>query len=159
MSFELQPIEGDRWKLVFSDEPSYIRALEMAPLSIEPELGSGVWLIVAFPVWSGPARDSIRAAISCARERGGEFHLGARPFESREEIYRWWPVSERGRAGEQILEVRDDGTSRQVHISTDQSDDPAWLVLRDGHVAYHGAGPRSKEQLNCLMGTVLGWRA
>ncbi len=53
MSFKVQPIEGDKWELVFSDEPSYIHALKMAPERMEPELNSGVWLVVTFPVWSG----------------------------------------------------------------------------------------------------------
>jgi hypothetical protein len=31
MSFKLQPIEGDKWELVFSDELTYIHPLKMAP--------------------------------------------------------------------------------------------------------------------------------
>jgi hypothetical protein len=155
MSFKVQPIEGDKWELVFSDEPSYIHALKMAPERMEPELNSGVWLVVTFPVWSAPVRHSVLAAVACAKDHGGDFQLGVRPFDSHEEVYKWWPVSEAPPAGEVLLAVRDEGTRREIHISTDPSSIPAWLVIRDGHVVHQGVGPRSKEQLGQLMQTIL----
>lgn len=151
MSFKVQPIEGDRWELVFSDEPSYIHALKMAPEEMEPELHSDVWLIVVFPVWSAPVRDSVRSAIALVKDHDGKFQLGVRPFDSLDEIYKWWPVTEAPSAGKVLLAVNEDGPRREIHISTDPSSSPLWLVLRDGQVIHHGAGPRSKEQLNELM--------
>jgi len=155
MSFEVQPIEGDKWKLVFSDEPSYIHALEMAPESREPELNTGVWLVVTFPVWSGPVRHSVRAAIACAKDHGGKFQLGVRPFDSHDEIYKWWPGGEAPAAGKVLLTVRGEPQRQEIHISTDPSSSPMWLVLRDGQVVHQGAGPRSKEQLSELMQAAL----
>ncbi len=151
MSFEIQPIESDKWKLVFFDEPNYVRALKMAPEAIEPELDSGVWLVVVFPVWSGPVRDSVRAAIACAKYHGGKFQLGVRPFDSHDEIYKWWPDAKAPSAGEVLLAVQEEGSRREIHISTGLSSSPVWLVLRDGQVIHQGAGPRSKEQLSELM--------
>lgn len=155
MSFEIQPIEGDAWKLVFFDEPSYVHALKMAPEAMEPELSSGAWLVVVFPVWSGPVRDSVRAAISCAKDYGGKFQLGVRPFDSHDEIYKWWPVSEAPTAGKVLLAVQGDGPRRAIQISTDPSSSPMWLVLEDGQIVHQGAGPRSKEQLSELMQSAL----
>jgi hypothetical protein len=155
MSFKIQPIEGDKWELVFSDEPSYIHALKMAPEAMEPELNSGVWLVVAFPVWSAPVRHSVLAAVACAKDHGGKFQLGVRPFDSHDEIYKWWPDGEAPAAGKVSLAVRDEPPRREIHISTDPSSSPIWLVLRDGQVVHQGAGPRSKENLSELMQSVL----
>lgn len=155
MSFKVQTIEGDKWELVFSDEPGYVHALKMAPEAMEPEVKSGVWLVVAFPVWSAPVRHSVLAAVACAKDHDGEFQLGVRPFDSHEEIYKWWPVREKPSAGEVLLAVRDEGPRREIHISTDPSSSPMWLVLRDGQVIYQGAGSRSKEQLSELMQAAL----
>lgn len=153
MSFEVQPIEGDKWKLVLCDEPSYIHALEMAPEAMEPELNTGVWLVVAFPVWSGPVRDSVRAAITCAKDHGGQFQLGIRPFDSHDEIIKWWPLREAPTAGRVLLAVRNEPPKLEVHMSADPSNIPMWLVLRDGQVIHQEAGPRSKEQLSDLLST------
>lgn len=155
MSFKVQPIEGDKWELVFSDEPSYIHALKMAPETMEPELHSGIWLVVVFPVWSVPVRDSVRAAIALVKDHGGKFQLGVRPLDSHDEIYKWWPVTKAPAAGKVLLAVKEEGPQREIHISTDPSSNPLWLVLRDGQVIYQGTGPRSKEQLNELMQEVL----
>jgi len=151
MGFDIQAIEGDKWEVVLSDEPSYIHALKMAPEALEPELGSGLWLVVAFPVWSGPVRDSVRAAIAYAKQYGGKFHLGVRPFDYHEEMSAWWPASEVPAGGGMSLTVQDDPHRREVHITTDTSTDPAWLVLKDGQVVYRGTGARSAEQLGEMM--------
>lgn len=151
MGFQVQVTEGDKWEVVLLDEPSYIHALKMAPETMEPELGTGTWLVVAFPVWSGPVRHSVLAAVTCAKQYGGKFHLGVRPFESHEEMSRWWPVDEVPVEGEMSLAVQDDPHRREVHITTDTSTDPAWLVLKDGQVVHQGAGPRSAEQLGEMM--------
>jgi hypothetical protein len=155
MSFKVQPIEGDKWELVFFDEPSYVHALKMAPDALEPELKMGVWLVVTFHVWSAPVRHSVLAAIACAKDHGGKFQLGVRPLDAHEEIYKWWPIGETTCAGEVLVAARDEGPRREIHISTDPSSNPIWLVLRDGRVIHQGAGPRSKEQLSQLMPAAL----
>ncbi len=155
MSFELQHIAGDNWELVLSDEPGYVHALKMAAESMEPELKTGVWLVVTFPVWSVPARHSVLAAIGCAKDYGGKFQLGIRAFDSHEELYKWWPVTEAPSAAKVLLVVHDESSRREINISTDPASSPIWLVLRDGQVVDQGAGPRNKQQLSELMQATL----
>src|SRR5438128_1820893 len=107
MVWELRPTVSEKLELVLSDEPSYIHALEMAPESREPELEHGAWLVVAFPIWSGPVRHSVHAAVACAKDHQGKFQLGIRPYNSHEEIYKWWPVNEAPIEGRVLLTVRD----------------------------------------------------
>jgi hypothetical protein len=150
VSFTLRVV-NDLWELEFSEEPSFVHALNMAPEVIEPELNSGLWLLVVFPVWSGAVRDSVSAAIAVAKDYDGKFQLGVRPFDSYDEIYKWWPSSEAPSTAQVLLAVKEEGPRRELHISTDPSSSPLWLVLRDGQVIRHGAGPRSKEQLSEVM--------
>ncbi len=155
MGFKVQAIEGDNWEVVLLDEPSYIHALKMAPEVMEPELGSGTWLVVTFPVWSGPARHSVQAAVACAKQYAGRFNLGIRPFDSHDEISRWWPTTDLPAESKTSVTEVNDGQRREVHIATDTSTDPAWLVLKDGQVVYRGTGARSAEQLTEMMQSVL----
>ncbi len=155
MSYEVWPLEDDKWELVFFDEPAYIHALQMAPTTMESELNTGVWLVVAFPVWSTPARYAVQAAFDRARDNAGKFELGVRPFESHTEIDAWWPSREVQPAAGYLLTVKDHGPGREARITADHSRIPTWLVLRDGEVMYQGVGPRSRDELNELMQNVL----
>jgi hypothetical protein len=121
MSWELKYIEGKKWDLVFSDEPTYVHALKTAPDSMEPELEAGTWLVVAFPVWSGPVRDSVRAAIDSAKHLSGRIQLGVRPYYFDNEILKWWPATETPAAAETMVEVRDMPERRELYLSTDHS--------------------------------------
>jgi len=155
MSFDVHIIEGNIWELVFSDEPAYIHALKMAPKTLEPELKSGIWLVVAFPVWSGPVRDSIQAAIACTKQYGGKFHLGVRPFDYYEEMNTWWPCSDIPMGGEISVTEKNDGQQLEVHIGIDANTAPVWLVLKDSQVVHQGAGPRTPEQLSKMMHSIV----
>ena len=147
MSFQLQVIEGDKYRVVFQDEPPYIHSLKMAPETIEPELASDNWLIVAFPVWSTPARHSVIAAIACAKQYEGKFHLGVRPYESNHEMSSWWPGNEVSSNNETLVTAVVDSGQNIVNITTDPMANPLWLVLTNGRVVYQGTGPRVSEQL------------
>src|SRR5260370_19479521 len=138
MSFKLLPLTADRWKLEFTYEPDYIHALMMAPESREGELDSGTWLVVAFPIWSSPVRHSVRSAIACAKEFGGRFQLGVRPFNYPEEFANWWPCAESPPPADQLIDVREGPTGREVRITSDPTANPIWLVLQDGQVTYQG---------------------
>lgn len=155
MDFEIQPTEGNAWKLVLFGAPGNVHALTCAPEAMEPELSSGTWLVVVFPVWSGPVRRSVRAACSYAEGIDGKLQLGVRPFENYEEIVKWWPTSESPPRGAMLCHVNDASPLREVHIATDSSSYPMWLVLRDGAVLYEGAGPRTKEQIAQLVQAAL----
>jgi hypothetical protein len=151
VSFQLVSTTEDKSELIFTDEPTYIHGLKMAPESREAELESGTWLVVVFPVWSGPARHSVIAAVASAKQFDGKFQLGVRPFEDHEEIHKWWPGGEAPAPAKQLIEVRENSSGREVHITSDHAAIPIWLVLRDGQVMYQGVGPRSREQLRDLM--------
>jgi hypothetical protein len=155
MGYKLEPQGGDAWKIVFFEEPSYIHSLTMAPEAIEPELLVGVWLVVVFPIWSGPVRASVTAAMSCAKDYEGKFQLGVRPFEAHEELLRWWPTGSPPGPDKMVVAVKDEKGQRELHLSMDLSYSPKWLVLRDGRIVYEGGGLRSQEQLSELMKTML----
>jgi hypothetical protein len=148
MSFKIQPIENDKWELVFFSEPSYITALPMDPESIEPELMCGIWLIVVFPVWSRPVIDSVNEAISCVKFYDGCINLGVRPFDGHEWIYKWWPSQKKPLSVDVLQTISRTSTHLAIHLSSDSSSIPLWLAMVDGHVRYQGAGPRSKKQLS-----------
>jgi hypothetical protein len=151
MSFSYRKSEDGRWTVILTDEPDFVHALNAAPESIEPELIRGFWLIVAFPVWSGPARASVRAAITCAKEQAGKFRLGLRPYEFENEFENWWPGSPMPQAASTQIEILGDEQFREVRISTDHKMIPRWVVLRDGQVVHSGAGPMSSEEVSQLM--------
>jgi hypothetical protein len=155
MGFKLQAIKNDNWEVVLFDEPSYIHGLKMAPGVMEPQLGSGIWLVVTFPVWSGSARYSIHAAIACTKQYAGRFNLGIRPFDSHDEINKWWPTTELPAESKIFVTEVNDGQRREVHITTDNSTNPVWLILKNNRVVYQGSGVRSVEQLEEIMQSVL----
>jgi hypothetical protein len=155
MSFELRATGNGKLELVLHDEPGYVCALEMAPNVIEPELKSGLWFVVAFPIWSAPVRQCVRSAIDCAKHHRGKFKLGIRPYDYHAEILKWWPGSALDSSNELLVRTRDDGERREVHISTDTSKSPVWLVLRDGQVMIQACGIRSKVEVFELMRAVL----
>jgi hypothetical protein len=155
MTWSLRAPGNQKLELTISDEPDYIHALEMAPESRESQLDSGTWLIVVFPIWSSPVRESVREAIACAKDYGGRFQLGIRPYNLHEELDRWWPGNEAPSAAKLLVTVQDEAPQREIHITSDPSSNPMWLLLRDGQVIHHGTGPRSKAQLSELMHTAL----
>ena len=153
MAFQPVPVENGKFKLMFSDEPAYVHALDMAPEAREPELNVGTWLIVAFPVWSSPVRQAVREAIACVKEQGGKFQLGVRPFDSYHEFSGWWPDSGPQIGGQGTMTVLDGPARREIRLSADHTRLPLWLVLKDGQVVRQEAGPRSKAELKELMGS------
>ncbi len=150
MSFQLQVIDGDKYCVLLQDEPAFIHSLKMAPDTIESELASGSWLIVAFPVWRTPARHSVIAAIACTKQYEGKFHLGIRPYESCDEMNTWWP--ERNICSNEtfVAEMVENGQNI-VNTTTNPTANPLWLVLANGRVVYQGTGPRVIEQLHDII--------
>ena len=97
--------------VVLSDEPSYCQALAAAPPAIEPELGTGNWLILVFAAWSQHDIAAIKTAIAAAKHFEGAWNLGLRPYSNEAEHDRWWPG-----------------------LSADQQS-PIWLLLVDGKLS------------------------
>jgi hypothetical protein len=99
----------------------------MAPVEREPELNSGLWLVLVFAVWSGPDRTAVDTALSVAKEFRGEVRLGIRPFDKAEEALAWCPE----------LKLR--RTS------------PIWLILNNGKLERATFGPQTVEQLRAMI--------
>jgi hypothetical protein len=151
MSFEIQPIDGRKWVIVFSDEPGYIHGLGMAPEMIEPELRCGLWLVMAVAVWNGPAIRNVEAAVACAKDHRGAFELGVLPFEHYEEFDKWWPSAQALARDEPKIQISECASGKTVRVSAGNKHIPSWLVLRDGMILYAGYGYLSRAQLSALM--------
>lgn len=113
---------GGRYRLELHGEPSYCRALAMAPPELEAELSQGVWLVLAVAVWSGPDRAAVNVALAAAKQRAGEVQLGVRPFDDHQELETWFP----GEHGE---------------------GSPLWVILRGGQAREVKVGVRPLEDV------------
>ncbi len=92
MSYKIFRIgEPNLGRLVFTDEPSNLVALEMAPPDREPELKRCEWLVLAFAIWSGPDQAQIAIASSIAFEFPW-LSVGVRPFDEFTEFEHWLPL-------------------------------------------------------------------
>lgn len=116
-------------KITLTDESPYSHALAAAPSMREPELNTGNWLVMAFPVWSIPDNLAIRTALDVAQRFGGKLNLGLRPFDDAEELGAWCPG------------IEDGGQS------------PLWL-LRDGEVWMKRSGILAVDQPVEVIGDV-----
>jgi hypothetical protein len=145
MSWSVRPTEAGKWEMILQDEPTNIYALNTSSALTDPLIQSGVWLVVAFPVWSGPIRRSVIEACECARRNPSLMNLGVMPFGEYTEITEWWPECFVAPSPEISSSVDDCGTS--VRISMDATQDPRWTVLCNGRAVYVGFGPRTKEEL------------
>jgi hypothetical protein len=106
----------ERPSIVLEHEPAYCQPLAAAPPAREPELGQGLWLVMAFATWSMPDVDAIRTALATAKHFGGALKLGLRPFDSPDEHQAWC----RGLAS--------------------SGNSPFWVLLRDGEIRMQRAG-------------------
>lgn len=152
MSFEVRARKG-AWEVVLTDEPPFVHALAMAPSSLEPELNSGTWLVVAFPVWSHSAIVSVHAAMDCAKEYQGAFQLGIRPFDAFQEFQRWWPSGHTPNKQGSSIHYGSQATvssKGDLRITVDPRGIPRWLGLREGSVVYSALGQRSLDDLKGL---------
>lgn len=147
MSFEIRPISDGKWELIITGEPRFVHALQMAPDKMERELSLGTWLVVTFPIWSAPVRESVRVAISFAKRLAGTVQLGIRPFDLIEDELTWWPAPQAPTPTD--LSVSSEGTARDLRLSIvdDAAQYPLWLLMADGQVLYQGTGPRTEDDL------------
>lgn len=156
MIFNIRATEDTGWELILTDEPPYIQALKAMPGERESELNVGMWLVVAFAVWSGPDFESVRAAIACAKNAGGQFQLGIRPFDDYDEFSTWWPPSQAAPLATKSIASPQRASQRRLRISTDPHATPRWLVLRNGQVIAEEVGTRTVEELRELMQAATG---
>ena len=108
MHASVNAVPGGGYEVVLEDHPPNAHALPMAPLQAEPELRSGLWLLLLVAVWSAPDRNMIRIALELAKDFEGRIQVGIRPFDDHRETSVWCDaVEERYRS-------------------------PIWVLLRDG---------------------------
>lgn len=115
MTYRVTRNADQRPKVVLDGEPSYSTALEAAPPARETELNEGLWLVMAFAVWSVPDVVAIQTALDAAKHFEGKVKLGLRPFDSFEEFDTWSSETS-------------DGSS------------PVWIVLSNGEKCWEHRG-------------------
>lgn len=109
--------------ITLTDEQPYSYTLSAAPIAREPELNAGVWLVMAFAVWSIPDTLAIQTALDVAKRFNGKIHLGVRPFDQVEEFGTWCPELE------------------------NSEHSPLWVLLRDGKVCMIRTGIFTIDEL------------
>ena len=121
MSYNVtRDIEG-RPSLTLTGEPPYCHVMPA-------DTGVGVWLVMAFAVWSAPDTAAVRIALDAAKHFGGQVNLGLFPFDDPDEL-RAAPFA-----------IADDGRS------------PVWGLLRDGAVSMERTGVLTVDDLVDVIG-------
>ena len=125
-----------RFAIDFVDEPAFVHGFRMAPERLEPELMAGNWLLLTFAIWNSIDRPAIDDAVRVAKQFGGRFQLGVRPFEVADEFAGWLPV-EQSPLCEITHEVSTEGKFTVAITGGDRT--PFWHWLSDGSlIAQHG---------------------
>jgi hypothetical protein len=123
MSYRITLDEHRRPTIALLEEPPYCHALEAAPSAREPELETGVWLVMAFAVWSVPDNAAVQTALDAAKRFGGKVNLGVRPYDDWQEL------------SALCSGVEEDGHS------------PLWLLLSNGEVRMKRKGVLTVDEL------------
>jgi hypothetical protein len=132
--------DNHRFNVRFTGEPNYIRGLQMAPSHREFELESGVWLVVAFAVWSIHDRASIGDAVAVTKRYGGRFNLGVRPFDSRDEFEEWLPGGARAVPEPELVEHRSGAVLNGIEIRGRKEGTPLWFWFAEGRLVQQRYG-------------------
>jgi len=126
-SFTLEQQEDGRYTVELGDGADLVVPLQMRPRSLEAELRTGRWLVLAFAVWSGPDRDAIATVLQVAKASSHQAKIAVRPFDSHDEFNRWCPSV------------------------TERFGSPVWLLLEDGNLIAERSGAQSLEELRALL--------
>jgi hypothetical protein len=129
MAYRVTRDEAGQPHIALTGEPPYCHALDSAPPAREPELGQGLWLVMAFAVWSGPDTAAVQTALDVAKHFSGKLELGVRPFDDPEECGTWGP-----------------GLDEDEH-------GPLWVLLRDGEVCLKRNGLPGIDELAAAIGS------
>ncbi len=157
-----------RFAIDFVDEPAFVHGFRMAPERIEPELMAGNWLLLTFAIWNSLDRPAIDTAVRVAKQFGGRFQLGVRPFEVADELAGWLPIEHPAPLCEITHEVSPEGRFTVSITGGDRT--PFWHWLGDGSIIAQHSGlldpPRlvsfvegclsAKERLRPLQGGIDG---
>jgi len=158
MSFSLKPNTEGRSEIVLVDEPSYIVPFPIAPLSLEGTLTNGRWLIVSFSVWSIHDLEAAHRAIVVAKQHGGEFQLGLRPFDDPIENTTWLPIASEAKRELVDIEVTESNQRRFVAIKGRTDANPVWATILDGRFITITFGQLSEADFDNLIQQLLTTR-
>lgn len=132
MGYRVTTAEHGRFAIEFEGEPAYCHALEQAPKAMEGKLANGKWVVLLFPVWSGPDRLSITTALDVAKFYSGRLQVGVRPVDDYSENEQWCS----GLAG--------------VYNT------PIWLMIQNGTVQEIRTGQHSIDSLKFWLSQYVG---
>jgi hypothetical protein len=121
MSYKVTRDTDGRPSLTLTGEPLYCQVLPA-------DTGVGVWLVMAFAVWSAPDTAAVRVAIDAAKHFAGQVNLGLLPFDDPDELQA------------ARFATAHDGRS------------PVWVLLRDGAVAMERTGVLTVDELVDVIG-------
>lgn len=145
-----------RFAIEFVEEPTFIRGFRMAPEQVEPDLMTGSWLLLSFAIWNSRDRPAIDDAVLVAKQFGGRFRLGVRPFELTEELTNWLPTSPTASLYEVSHQTSPGGGFTVAMAGGNRT--PFWHWLSDGVVVACSGGHLNPHQLatfadECLSAT------
>jgi hypothetical protein len=127
-----------RFAIEFVDEPAFVHGFRMAPDRIEPVLASGNWLLLTFAIWSSLDRPAIDTAVLVAKQFGGQFQLGVRPFEAADEFASWLAIDHSSPLYEVAHEVSSEGELTVNFTGGDRT--PFWHWLVNGSIVAQHSG-------------------
>lgn len=120
------PINEDKYELQIEGAPPFVHPLRPKPDRMEPELKTGVWLIIVFPIVSHRDIACLAPAIRAATDLKRVVNVGIRPFEDYDETEQWY-----GEYG--------------------YTASPLWLILQEGEVLYETKGPLKQDEIRAML--------
>lgn len=136
--------DQDRFRVTFRKAPENLLGLRMSPDQIEPELTKGDWLVLCFAIWDSRDRPTIELASNIAIDYPA-MQVAVRPFEVPEEFDSWAPELQVNI--ETIVESSSVDGNVSIRMSSNASDHPMWLKLRDGKVVEALIGSRVFDEV------------
>jgi hypothetical protein len=110
---------------------------------------------VTFAVWSTPDRQEVHRAIDFTKQFAGEFTLGVRPYDYREECEAWIPPSLGQVAGGGEVEIEAVRSPRGCEVAIHgRTDTPIWVGIRDGVVQSVRAGKLTEAELREIASSI-----
>jgi len=145
MKYEITADEEERFQISFARDIENVVGLRMAPETLEPDLTSGNWLILAFAVWD--SRDQLAIEVACQIATTlRDIRVAVRPFEMVDEFLTWVPGLEEHEIVTSISESENElGT--QVSMTSIGKDHPIWFIFRDGKMSQSLAGARTIDKV------------
>ena len=136
--------EKEQFRVTFRNAPDNLLGLRMSPDQLEPELAKGDWLVLCFAIWDSRDRPTIALASNIAIEYPA-MQVAVRPFEVPDEFDSWAPEFQINI--EAVVESSTVDGRVAIRLSSNSSDHPMWLKLRDGKLIEVLIGSRSFDEV------------